>query len=382
MTLFSIDDLKTLLEVRRENCLSVFMPTHKAGTDTQQDPIRLRNLIREAEKELIEAGTSSGDRSRLLSPVSELIDDAMFWRYRSDGLAIFSSPTVFHVYKLPLKFQELLVVASRFHIKPFLPLLTCDGQFYILALSQNNVRLLQGTRYSINELEAATLPRSLAETLKYDDYERQIQHHTTVPTGDGKAAVYHGHGGAADVVKENILQYFRNIDRELNKLIGNKQFPLVLAGVDYLLPIYREANTYHSLIGEGVTGNPDRINEVDLQSRAWDIVEPYFLRDRDEAIVKYLSLLGTGRTINKLEDVLPAACQGLIDVLFVPTGVQVWGLYDAVSNHIDQHDEQMAGDEDLLDYASVQTLINKGDVYAVLPQEMPDEATVSAILRY
>jgi hypothetical protein len=42
--------------------------------------------------------------------------------------------------------------SDRFHLKPLLPLLTGDGRFYILALSQNQVRLLQGTRYSVRGL--------------------------------------------------------------------------------------------------------------------------------------------------------------------------------------------------------------------------------------
>jgi len=45
-----------------------------------------------------------------------------------------------------------VVVSDRFHLKPLLPLLTGDGRFYILALSQNQVRLLQGTRYSVRGL--------------------------------------------------------------------------------------------------------------------------------------------------------------------------------------------------------------------------------------
>ncbi len=382
MAVFSIDDLKTLIEVDRSNCVSIFLPTHRTGTETQQDPIRLRNLIRGAEKVLVEAGVSSRDRSGLLSPISELIDDVIFWRSRSNGLAIFSSQDSFRSYKLPLEFQELVVVTDRFHIKPVLPLLTYDGQFYILALSQNKVRLLQGTRYSVNEMESAELPESLAEALKYDDYERQIQYHTTVESRGGKAAVFHGHGGAADVAKENILRYFRNIDRELKKLIGNRQFPLVLTGVEYLFPIYREASTYNYLLPEGMPGNPDKSSAVELHSRALEIVKPYFLESRNKAISQYLSLLGTGKTINKLNDVLPAAFRGLIEIIFVPVGIQVWGLYDTINNYIEQHDEQTSGDEDLLDFAAIHTLVNKGNVYPVSPQEMPDNSIVAAILRY
>ena len=42
----TIDDLKALIEREGGPCVSLFMPTHRAGAETQQDPIRFRNLLR------------------------------------------------------------------------------------------------------------------------------------------------------------------------------------------------------------------------------------------------------------------------------------------------------------------------------------------------
>jgi hypothetical protein len=47
----------------------------------------------------------------------------------------------------------LVIVSERFHVKPLLPLLSGDGRFYVLALSQNEIRLLQGTRYSVEQVD-------------------------------------------------------------------------------------------------------------------------------------------------------------------------------------------------------------------------------------
>ena len=58
-----------------------------------------------------------------------------------------------------------MVVTDNFHIKPLLPLFTGDGHFYILALSQNEVRLLSGTRYSVSEVEIGQVGGSLAEAI-------------------------------------------------------------------------------------------------------------------------------------------------------------------------------------------------------------------------
>jgi hypothetical protein len=63
---------------------------------------------------------------------------------------LFLSPGAFHSYRLPLSFGELAVISDRYHLKPLLPLLAGDGSFYVLALSQNEVRLLGASRYGVD----------------------------------------------------------------------------------------------------------------------------------------------------------------------------------------------------------------------------------------
>lgn len=52
----SIDEIKTLVENTQSPCVSLYMPTQKAGPETRQNPIRFKNLIREAEERLTEMG--------------------------------------------------------------------------------------------------------------------------------------------------------------------------------------------------------------------------------------------------------------------------------------------------------------------------------------
>ena len=62
---------------------------------------------------------------------------------------------------------------DRFHLKPLLPLLTGDGRFYVLAVSQNAVRLLQGTRHSIHEIRPELMPKSFADATHFWGKERE-----------------------------------------------------------------------------------------------------------------------------------------------------------------------------------------------------------------
>ena len=172
----AFEDLRKLVEAAHPVCLSIYQPAHRAGPDTRshatQDLIRLKNLLRAAADRLTAGGLRPRDAEDLLAPARRLLDDAVFWQYQSDGLAVFLAPGMTRTFRIPIRFEELVVVAPRFHVKPLLPLLTGDGLFYVLALSQNEVRLLAGTRNYMGEVELPGAPRSLAEALQYDDPER------------------------------------------------------------------------------------------------------------------------------------------------------------------------------------------------------------------
>lgn len=383
MDLLQRDELKTLIQKPEGPCISIYMPTHRMFPETKQDPIRFKNLLREAEDRLKQSGLRSPEAKKLLKPAKALIKDNLFWQYQADGLATFVSSDLFYHHRLPLKFDELLVVTDRFHIKPLLPFFSYEGRFYILALSQNEVRFFQCTRYSVKEVEPVNFPRSLSEALKYDDPEKQLQFHTRAPTAGGeRAAMFHGHGTGKDDAKDNILRFFHQIDDGLRPVLSQEKAPLVLAGVDYLHSIYREANSYPHLMDQGITGNPEQLKGEDLHEQAWGILEPHFLIAQEEAVAQYRQFAGTDRASDSLKEIVPAACEGRIDVLWVAVGVQQWGFFDPDKRAVHLHVEPEPGDEDLLDFAAVHTFLNGGMVYALKPEEMPDETPLTALFRY
>ena len=53
MATLSRDDVKALLADTGRLRVSMFLPTHRAGAEIQQDPIRLKNLLKQAEKDLV-----------------------------------------------------------------------------------------------------------------------------------------------------------------------------------------------------------------------------------------------------------------------------------------------------------------------------------------
>jgi hypothetical protein len=227
------------------------------------------------------------------------------------------------------------------------------------------------------------VPGSLDEALRDNKPVKQLQFHTKTPRGRGaRAAIFHGHGAGKDEEKKNILKFFKQVDGGLRKILQGGRAPLVLAGVDYLFPIYHEATTYPRLMRQGIPGNPENLSQEMLQKAAWRIVKPCFLRAREEACARYRQVAGSRLASNNIETVALAAHQGRLDLLFVAVGIQRWGVFDAVELVVRAHKKRRPGDEDLLDFAAVHALLNGGTVYAVKPEDMPDEAAVAAMFRY
>jgi hypothetical protein len=377
-----------LVDARPSFAVSLYLPTHRAGPDTrpyaQEDVVGWKNLLREAADRLRVAGVPAREAEDLLEPARRLLDDAPFWQHQSHGLAAFLAPGVAHVLRLPQQFERMAVVGPRFHVLPLAPLVAADDRFYILALSQNDVRLMEAGRDTVAEVDLARAPKSLRDLLRVTVPEQQRQYRTLMAppaaTGGRGTAVFHAHGTGIDDNKDNILQFCQQIDQGVRQLLHGSSAPLVLAAVEYVAAIYRQANRYPHLIEPVVAGNPDGLRPADLQRLAWPVVEPHLRAGQHAVLTRYWQAVATDRTTRQIENILPAAADGRVEALFVQEGAERWGRFDERTRKVVVHDEPEAGDEDLLNAAAAETLSTGGAVLLLGRDEMPDPA--GALLRY
>jgi hypothetical protein len=379
MDLFTQDDLKTLLAEHPSPCVSLFMPAHRGGAEA--DPIRWRKHLAEAEEHLVKAGWRAAEVKELLAPGRRLLEDITFWKNQSDGLAAFLAPQFLRVFRVPLALEDGVVIANRFAIIPLLPLLSGNGKFFVLALSQKAVRLLQGTRDSVSEVDLKGVPQNLAEALLTHEAKQPFSF-VGRRAGEGAGSwsgIFHGHGVGIDDTKEELLHYFQKIDQGLHPLLREEKSPLVLAAVDYLQAIYHQANTYPHLLKKGVDGNPDQLSSKELHDRAWPLVKPFFEEEQQWAAAQYRRVAGIENTSCDLEAIVAAAYEGRVETLFVALGRQIWGVFHPATGRVEQHKEPLFGDVDLLDLAAAHTLTHGRTVYAVEPEQVPSKADLAAI---
>lgn len=375
--------LRQLARHRRPGSVSMYMPIRRDGREIRQNPIRLGNLLAEAEDALARRDVDR-DVVRRLDPFRGLPDNSAFWRNSGDGLALFANDSEHRIFRLPINVEQLIVVGDRFHLKPLIPLLTDNGRFYVLALSRARVRLFEATRFTMRELDTSDVPDSLAEVVGYDWEQRSLQFRSSTPRGSGRrSAEFHGHGVGRDDLDGEETRFLQQVARAVEAMIADPSSMLVLAAVDELVGEFTKHSRHDAIASEAVLGNPDDLSEDELRQAAWRAAEPEFARRRRAASDRARELLGTGGAVDSLEEVVIAAVDGRIEDLFCAGDVIRWGRYRSDSRRVEIHGRPEPSDEDLLNRAAVETIAHDGMVFVLPNAEVPSGSSpVTATLRY
>lgn len=387
MTILKKGKFEKLANVHQAHCVSIYLPTHRSGHEVieDKDKVMLKNQLKEASEKLKAYGLDENEIKEYLSPIYKLQNDDSFWRHQSDGLALYLFGDKFEYMTLPVSFQEFVYVADHLYLKPLSAMLNEAERFFIMVLSLGDVKFFEGSSHSIVEVVMEGLiPQSLEEALTVgDDYEQKSLQYRS---GQGEAgkAMFHGHGaGSGTEKKDETLKYFREINQGVMQMLHDEKVPLVLACVDYLAPIYKEANTYPYLFEDHISGNHSKTGMLTLHTSAIDLLGNYFDEDKKKQNEYYQNNVHKGLASYEEEKIIPAAISGLIDSLFIQRNKNLWGVYDAEKHSIKIDNEKKIDNACLLNKAAIETIRHGGKVYIMESDEMPEKNTLTnATFRY
>ncbi len=286
-------------------------------------------------------------------------------------------------FRVPVHFKENVTVMDRYYIKPLLGMALNDNRFFMISLGLEGPKLYQCSRFGINEIPLPNVPENFEEATKYSVIEREIQFHTnSAPSGTREAGVaFHGSGGGMDGKKADIVEYFKKVAHGISDVIGQENAPLLFAGLEQHFGTYKKANSYAFFIEDQLHSHESwRYETEELHARAIEIMDPYFLANRNRAIETYHDLAATGKTASDIEAILPRAFEGRVDTLFISPETVAWGIFDTAALKADVHTNPDVNDQDLLDLAALYTHLKGGAIYEVAPDtNVPSPA---AIFRY
>lgn len=379
---FGREHLKELLEAREPPAISIYLPTRRTTSEWEADRLRYRAAVDKA-RELLDSDVEAPSKRDLLDGLEDLLGDQEFWLHQSDGLAVFRSPGFSRLFRLPVDLPELVVVAPSFHTRPLLQLLQAPDRYWILALSQKDVSLWEGTSMGLRRVELGAIPGSLIDAVsKYVDYEEETFHSSM---GSGGRASYHGHGAGRDSLEWEVEHFLRKVDEGLRERVGSDGSPVILAGVESEVSAFRSVSKLKRLADEAIKGNVSHWNADKLLKAAQPIVDKLASRQVDEALRLWESAHGPGKTEMDLANTARLAVAGRVRLVMTERDRRVWGHIDRATGAIEvlaENGDDPASDAvDLLDEVAEIVILHGGHALAVSGDRMPTETGIATVLR-
>jgi len=289
-------------------------------------------------------------------------------------------------------------VADSFHVKPMLRIVQSADRYQVLSVNRRDIRLFEGNRDALDEIELAPgVPRTITQALGNELTEPEGQAHSygTGPAAAGAGSnrgaggpktggMRHGHGGKEDEIDGDTERFFRAVDRGLVKHhSGATGLPLILAALPEYHALFRSVSHNPRLVDSGIEINAGALSIDALRIRAWQVMEPVYLRRLAELVERFGAAQSAHLGDDRLPQVSVASAAGRVDTLLLETRRQVPGRLDAATGVVLEPDELSHPEvDDMLDDLAERVLRTGGEVIMVPPERMPSKTGLAAIYRF
>jgi hypothetical protein len=367
-------------------CISILMPTHRSGVEVneQVDRSMFKNVLQQVEKKLNEKKTDPFLVKSVLQPAYDLLTEDAFWRSLNNGLALYLADGFFKYVKLGAPVIQLIHVNSSFYVSPLIPYMVKDENFYLLDIAKKSPRFYRADGFGIERLQIDEMPFGVDDVVHFEEKDGDTVFRTGAKGGKGGAS-FHGIGGGKPEENENIAIYLQEVDNTIWQThLHAENAPLLLAGQDFLVPIYKSVSKYKNIWPQALTGNHHHQSDNELYEEAMKVMKPFFDQPLKYALEDYHNKLATALTSSMIETIVPATYYGKVSHLFVKKGLQVSGRFNEQENKliIQGLEGPINESDDLIDKAVIKTIQNGGEVYFLDADQMPNKSELAAIFRY
>gem|GEM_PF-25750 len=373
MQTIDLNLLKELTAIKEEPCISLYMKTHRRHPESAKDPITFKKLYRKTLNYIQEHAFT--DHEALLAPLEGLIDDKAFWDNNACGLAIFCSSHGTKILQLPKEVGEISCVAYSFCVKPLFNFYNENQSYYLLALGLDNVKLYQGNKYQLEEINIEEkIPRNMKEALGHELTDNHL-HGSAVP-GVG----LHGYMEKSQEEDIDNDRFFRKVDRAIHENFDiSKERPLLLATLPEHQTQFLRISKNANLIPLPLGVNPHALTKDELLKKVQNSMEQNAEKYKETLLKKYQLAVQEKLSSTELQEVVQDALDGKIDVLFIENDKTIAGSIDAENRTIGQ---RQPFHTDVINELSCLVFEQGGHVIVLDSQEMPTDTGAFTINRY
>ena len=360
-------DLEQLLSVRGAACVSIYLPTapeERGG----RDRLEFKRLGADALEQLTAASIDRGSIDNVRDLLDGLADDEAFWARQAHSLAVFATPWGARTFQVANRLSPMAEVSDRFHVKPLLRSATFPQAAFVLALSQNAARLMEVSPDAPPaEVRVPGMPSDAASAVGKASIadrspDRRIQ--------------------GSEGQKVRLRQYARRVEEALRPTLTGLDLPLILAGSEPLVSIFRSVSTYPHLARAVIDGNPDTKTDGELADASRCMLDELYADELRELRARYEQRVPQGRASDDLAAIARAATFGAVETAFVDIDEVLPGFVDEADGALTLDESDDSENYGVVDEIARRVLLARGRVLAVRREDVPGDGPAAAILRY
>lgn len=384
----TLAEFKALAAIKSDACVSLYLPTSPLPHEARSNRVAFKDIAKAALAQLHEAGFDKRRRAALEQKFDDLAgadeDNVQdhnhirklrskkpsevkeFWMSQTNGLGVLATPDTLSKHRLPFAPKPLAEVANRFHLTPLIRVMTSPQDVFVLALSEESVRLVRAfVNLPAEEIKLPELPHAA------EDATRRPSIHVRAPRG---------HLQNLEGEKVLLRKYAREVDHAVCAALAGRIPPLVLAAAEPIASIYRLVNSYPHLLHEGIQDS-DHMSIPQLADAALPILDRLYARELKAIIARY-DELKPRRATTDVSYAAHAATAGAVEKLLIDLDAVIPGLvseYDGSVTYAASDDTETYS---VVDEVARRALCTGAHVLGARRDELPDRAPLIAILRY
>lgn len=364
----TLPELKALIATRADPCVSIYVSTTPQTQDVSASRIAYTNLIKSAMEQLEQGEFDKRRRIRLEAELAALAEDEDFWRLQAHSLAVLATPDSIRTFRLATAITDTVQVSDRFYLKPLLRAIAFPQTAFVLALSENTVRLIEiFADLPPSQVRVPGLPKSAADAVGRASINNLTQN-TRIANAEGQTVL--------------LRKYARKVDAALRGVLGGRDTPLILAATEPLAPIFRNLNSYPTLLSEGISESPDRSTEAELASAARPILDDHYKARIDEARALFETRSNDRRATTDIGEAARAATNGAIELLMVDIDHVALGTVNDTDGAVTFATSPDPTNYDIADEIAGRAIMSGARFLGVRQPDIPGNTALAAILRY
>lgn len=292
--------LNDLKKVNAENCVTIILNTHRTAPDNQKDIITLKNLIREAGNRL-QNSAEKKDAEAIMESLNKL-ESSIDVSHNQESLVLFvnAEKNIAEYIRLPIPVTDRVVIGDTFATRDLLRAVHLNAGYYILVLSQQNVRFLQ----AMND----ALVKEFTDTFPLEN--------KGFFTNPGIESSYAAR-------QTNLMaEFFNLVDKEVNKIRKENPLPVLICTEEANYYEYlKVADEKDSIYPMYLNGNRLDEKAAAIVKEAWPLIKDEIERQNMERKKNLDRAVGNGLFLSDVNEIAGAIKEGRVATLYVQEGL-------------------------------------------------------------